>query len=92
LVADQAWISQFDGDPEVVGVESLGDSAITIRTQFRTHAGKHWGVAREFRRRIKRRLEAEGIDIPYPQRTIHVRMPEGLARAIQPARTDRAAE
>ena len=32
------------------------------------------GEAREFRRRIKNRsLDAEKIEIPFPQRTVHVR-------------------
>lgn len=77
LVADPAWAASFDGEPEVVGVESLGDNAVTIRTLLRTQAGKQWNAAREFRRRIKGRLERERIDIPFPQRTIHVRMPGG---------------
>ncbi|MBK8006195.1 MAG: mechanosensitive ion channel family protein [Gemmatimonadetes bacterium] len=86
FVADPEWLAQFDGDAEVAGVESLGDNAVTIRTLLRTHAGKQWGVAREFRRRIKARLEREGIDIPFPQRTIHVRLPDGAPLAAVPAR------
>ncbi|MBK8005639.1 MAG: mechanosensitive ion channel family protein [Gemmatimonadetes bacterium] len=84
FVADPAWMAQFDGEPEVVGVESLGDNAVTIRTLLRTHAGKQWAVGREFRRRIKARLERERIDIPFPQRTIHVKLPEGAALPVPP--------
>lgn len=86
FVADPEWLGQFDGDAEVAGVESLGDNAVTIRTLLRTHAGKQWGVAREFRRRIKARLEREGIDIPFPQRTIHVKLPDGAPPAAIPTR------
>jgi len=57
-------------------VESLADSAVMIRTMLRTSPGEQWAAAREFRRRIKVRLDREGMDIPYPQRTIHVR-PQG---------------
>jgi small conductance mechanosensitive channel len=32
---------------------------------------KQWEVARELRRRLKRRFDAEGIEIPFPQRTVH---------------------
>ena len=64
---------KFDAPPEVVGVQSLGDNAVAIRVMLRTQPGLQWDVAREFRRRIKVRLDHEGIDIPYPQRTVHVR-------------------
>ncbi|MGB7213068.1 MAG: mechanosensitive ion channel family protein [Gemmatimonadales bacterium] len=77
LAADPAWASRLDGLPEVSGVTALGDSSIVVRTLFRTKPGQHWGVEREFRRRIKRRLELEGIDIPFPQRVIHHRYPPG---------------
>jgi small-conductance mechanosensitive channel len=75
---DKEWAPLFDGTPEVLGVDSLGESQVTIRTLLKTHAGKQWAVAREFRRRIKNRLDKEGIEIPFPQRTMHVRVsPEG---------------
>ncbi len=73
---DPAWAVRLDGAPEVLGVESLADSAVMIRTLLRTLPGEQWAAAREFRRRLKLRLDREGIDIPYPQRTIHVR-PQG---------------
>ena len=47
-----------------------------IRTILRTLPGEQWAAAREFRRRLKARLDQEGIDIPYPQRMVHVR-PQG---------------
>jgi small-conductance mechanosensitive channel len=73
LAADPAWRYRFDGEPEVVGVDALADSAVVIRTHLRTVAGSQWAVAREFRRRIKNRLDHEGIEIPFPQRTVHLR-------------------
>ena len=47
-----------------------------IRTILRTLPGEQWAAAREFRRRLKARLDKEGIEIPYPQRMVHVR-PQG---------------
>lgn len=73
LGADTVHSGKFDAPPEVVGVQSLGDNAVSIRVMLRTQPGMQWEVAREFRRRIKVRLDQEGIDIPYPQRTVHVR-------------------
>jgi small conductance mechanosensitive channel len=74
LAADPRWKDLLDGAPEVVGVTDLGDSQVTIRTLFRTHPGKQWAVGREFRRRIKNRLDHEGIEIPFPQRMMHIRV------------------
>ena len=83
LATDEKWKHRFDGPTEVTGIESLGDTAISIRTLLRTVPGAQWEVAREFRRRIKIRLDREGIEIPFPQHTVHIRMAdEKLARAL----------
>lgn len=59
---DPAWRLRFEGASEV-GVEDLGQHAVMVRTMLRTAPGAQWEVAREFRRRIKNRLDAEGIPI-----------------------------
>jgi len=81
---DEHWAPRFDGDPEVVGVNSLEASQITIRTQFRTHAGQQWAVAREFRRRILTRLAHEGIEIASPARSMSLRIADAneLVKAV----------
>ncbi len=76
---DADWAPRLDGAPEVQGVQALGDSGITVRVLLRTQPGKQWEVGREFRRRIKARLDRERIEIPYPQQTVHVRAPAGTA-------------
>ena len=83
---DRSWGAQLDGPVEVLGVESLSDSAVVLRTVIRTQPGSQWGVAREFRRRIKNRFDRETLDIPYPQRRVHVRVegtpgPEPIVQA-----------
>ena len=57
--------------PEVPGVESFGDSAVLIRMTAKTLPMKQWEVARELRRRIKKRFDAEGIEIPFPHVTFY---------------------
>lgn len=74
LAADSDWKDELDGQPEVVGVTELGESGVTIRSLFKTQPGKQWAVGREFRRRIKKRLDREGIEIPFPQRMMHIRV------------------
>jgi small-conductance mechanosensitive channel len=79
LATDREWSLQLDGAPDVVGVESLGDSSVVIRTLIRTQPGSQWTVAREFRRRIKNRFDRDGVEIPFPQRRVHVRVEGGSA-------------
>jgi small conductance mechanosensitive channel len=59
--------------PQVLGVEALADSQVTIRILVKTLPLKQWEVARELRRRIKARFDREGIQIPYPHRVVITR-------------------
>lgn len=68
---DPAWRDRFtDQPPETLGIQQLAESGILIRVLFNTKPKEQWAVGREFRRRIKLRLDAEGIAIPYPTRRI----------------------
>jgi small-conductance mechanosensitive channel len=78
FAADPIWSRALTGPPEVPGVERFEDSAIIIRVLIPTQPGRHWDAAREFRRRLKARLEAAGISIPFPQRVVrHIGGPVG---------------
>jgi moderate conductance mechanosensitive channel len=59
LEKDPGWKRRLDGEPDVLGVESMTNSTMNIRTLIRTQPGEQWAVAREFRRRIKIRLDRE---------------------------------
>ena len=59
--ADAAWAARFDAPPDVLGVESFGDTGVTVRILLRTKPGAQSAVAREFRRRVLIGLEREGI-------------------------------
>jgi small-conductance mechanosensitive channel len=89
---DPVWGSQLDGPLNVLGVESLGDSAVVLRTLIRTQPGSQWNVAREFRRRIKNRFDQEQLEIPFPQRRVHVRVEDtGTTRGTEAAAVEAAA-
>ena len=59
-------------EPNVLGITGLNDSAVTIRIVTKCETKENYRVERELRLRIKKRFDAEGITIPYPQRTVHV--------------------
>ncbi len=52
--------------PDVVGVQSLDESQVTLRVIAQTEKNEQWGVERELRKRIKDALIANNIEIPYP--------------------------
>lgn len=69
--ADPEWRALLLEEPLVPGVESFGDSAVVIRVSAKTLPLKQWDVARELRRRIKKRFDHEGIEIPFPHTTMY---------------------
>ncbi|HUG02381.1 MAG TPA: mechanosensitive ion channel domain-containing protein [Longimicrobiales bacterium] len=72
LWRDEDWSEIILEEPEVPGVQALADSAVVVRVMFKTLPLKQWDVAREYRRRIKRRFDDEDIEIPFPHRTIYL--------------------
>jgi len=51
---------------EVLGVETFGDSSITIRCRIKTQPGKQWEIKRAFMLRIKESFDKQKIEIPFP--------------------------
>jgi small conductance mechanosensitive channel len=89
---DSVWGLQLDGPVEVLGVESLTDNAVVIRTLLKTQPGSQWNVAREFRRRLINRFSREAIESPFEQRRVHVTVKGGAdGEAIAQAATAGAA-
>jgi len=70
ICADEEFGTMITEPFKVLGVQELGESAVVIRTLVTTQPGSQWAVAREINRRIKIRFDEEGIEIPYPHRTI----------------------
>ncbi len=66
---------------EFPGVERLEDSAVVLRMMARTKPAEQWAVLRELRRRVKKAFDASGIEIPFPQRTLHFDAGSGEAAA-----------
>ncbi len=57
-------------DLQVQGLDRFDDSAVVIKVRMKTAPGMQWAIKRAFNRLLKRRFDAEGIEIPFPQRTI----------------------
>lgn len=74
LNEDPEWAAAFIEAPVMLGVNSLGDSAIDIRVLVTTTTEQRWNVKREYLKRIKQRLDREHIEIPFQY--VNVVLPE----------------
>lgn len=74
--AELAADAQFQAlviDPlEVMGVDEFTDSAVVIKARIKTQPNRQWTVGREMNRRIKKRFDELGIEIPFRQTTLHL--------------------
>jgi small conductance mechanosensitive channel len=61
LAADPAFQGVITGSPEVLGVEEVRGAEVVLRGRLRTRPDKRWEVRREALKRVKERLEDEGI-------------------------------
>ena len=70
--ADAKWAGRIADDIEILGVERLGDSAVVLRCQLRVMPpNEQWNVKRELQKRLKNAFDERGIEIPFPQLTVH---------------------
>jgi small-conductance mechanosensitive channel len=51
---------------EMLGVDAFRDWSVVLKMRIKTVPTKQWEVGREFRKRIRRRFNEEGIEVPYP--------------------------
>ncbi|MEA5056864.1 mechanosensitive ion channel family protein [Anaerotignum propionicum] len=58
--------------PVILGVVGLDESAVTIRIVAKCMVKTNFAVEVELRRRIKNRFDQEEIEIPFPQRIVHI--------------------
>lgn len=71
LRADPVFSSRILDAFEMVGVERWDDSAVILRARFKVAPLEQWSVRREYLRRLKAAFDTEGIEIPFPQLTVH---------------------
>jgi len=74
-VADSLWQDALPNatileEPEIWGVERFGADSIAIRLVVKVEPAEQWATGRELRRRLKTAFDEEGIQIPFPQRTV----------------------
>lgn len=72
LRADPAFIERILEPIEIMGLDKFADSAVVIRARTKTKPIEQWNVGREFNRRLKKRFDELGIEIPFPHLTLYM--------------------
>lgn len=68
---DPDWTELLLNTPSAVRVDNLGASGVEIKVMGDTKPMSRVGAMGELRKRLKKRLDAEGIEIPFPQTVVH---------------------
>ena len=66
-------------DAEMLGVDAITDSSLVIKFFIKTRPLQQWTVKREMLRRIKKKFDELGIEIPFPHRTVYMRSEDAPA-------------
>jgi len=69
LIAADARILE---DPEpMLAVGELADSSVNLIVRVWVNRADYWNVKFDMTQQVKKRFDAEGIEIPFPQRVVH---------------------
>ena len=71
LRADPQFSAKIKEPIEIFGVDEFSDSAVIIKARFKTKPIQQWEVGREYRRRLKKAFDKNGIEIPFPHTTLY---------------------
>jgi small conductance mechanosensitive channel len=55
-----------------IAVSELGDSSVNLVCRPWVNAADYWGVLFDTHEAVKKRFDAEGVSIPFPQRDVHL--------------------
>jgi moderate conductance mechanosensitive channel len=71
-LSEDPYFGTLIRDPlKVLRVDEFEESGIAIKVLGETLPIRQWEVAGEFRRRIKRAFDEQGIEMPFPSRTVY---------------------
>jgi len=71
LRKDPAFKDDILSPLEVAGLDSFGDSSVVIKARTMTRPIQQWRIGREFNRRMKKKFDELGIELPFPARTVY---------------------
>ncbi|MEL7333409.1 MAG: mechanosensitive ion channel family protein [Cyanobacteria bacterium J06560_2] len=82
-MAEEAdWQKFILEPPDLLGVEAIDSTGITLRLLLKTQPLKQWAVARELRVRIKQAFDQADISTGVPQERLEIRWEEASAQEV----------
>lgn len=58
---------------EILGLDSLDESSVTIRVRIKTLPKENFEIKRIFNKLVKKKFDEKGIEFPYPTRTVFLK-------------------
>jgi small-conductance mechanosensitive channel len=68
---DPAFKNDILAPVEILGLDKFADSAVVIKARIKTKPIQQWRIGREFNRRLKKKFDELGIEIPFPHITLY---------------------
>ncbi|WP_416900116.1 MAG: mechanosensitive ion channel family protein [Minwuia sp.] len=56
----------------MIAVANLGESSVDLTIRLWCTAGDYWGLKWDFQRAMKEKMDEIGVEIPFPQRSVHM--------------------
>lgn len=70
MQAEDEFRELFKEPIAVLGLDKFDDSALIIKARIQTKPISQWMIGREYRKRLKKAFDLNGIEIPFPQTTL----------------------
>jgi small-conductance mechanosensitive channel len=71
MAEEEKWSKLFRSVPQVIRVDSLGDSGIDLKIVGDVKPLEQWNIMGQLRLRIKREFDKLGIEIPWPHTKVY---------------------
>lgn len=71
MAKDEAYAKDIFEPIAFLRLDEFEDSAMRIKALGKVKPAAQWAIAGEFRRRLKKEFDAAGVEIPFPQITVH---------------------
>lgn len=71
LMKEEKYAKLILAPLEILGVDKFADSAVIVKARIKTVPIQQWTVGREMNRRIKKKFDELGIEIPFPHMSLY---------------------
>lgn len=80
MAEDEEWKDRIIEPVAFLRVDRFGDSGVYLKALGKVKPAEQWGIAGEYRKRLKMVFDDHGLEIPVPQRVIYDQKPESVKK------------